>query len=123
MHGTDWMITPSEIGAGRWWRFGAYEIRAGVIRPKPGANLEVYRPWDDYQEAREGRQHVDAGKRIMEPPYQSLIDLCRELRGQRFAALATFRCKKGASEADLIGEGVFAPKQSNALCFRTSYPT
>ena len=24
----------------------------------------------------------------MEPPYQSLIDLCRELRGQRFAALA-----------------------------------
>ena len=40
-----------DVSLGKWWRFSAYEIREGFIRPAPGAKLTVYDPWEEYRQA------------------------------------------------------------------------
>ncbi len=59
---------PFDVAEGRWWRFDAYVIRDGCVRPATGARLEPYDPWDQYRAARDGDLHAD-------PPYASLVDL------------------------------------------------
>jgi hypothetical protein len=57
---------------GKWWRFGAYEIRDGYIRSAPGARLEEYFPLDDFQAARAAREEQRS-------PYESLMRVSERL--------------------------------------------
>jgi len=41
---------------GNWWRFSAYEIRDGYVRPAPSATLHEYAPLDEFQAARSERK-------------------------------------------------------------------
>jgi hypothetical protein len=59
----------NQIQGGLWWRFDRYEVRAGYIRPAPGASLQEYDPW---QEFGPNRTH---SRRDVAPPYQSLLAL------------------------------------------------
>lgn len=49
------MTTVLDLPHGAWWRFEAYEVRSGCIRPKEGARLERYDPWAEHR-ARLGSQ-------------------------------------------------------------------
>lgn len=64
------MTESYQPAAGTWWRFSQYEISDGRIRPAPGAALEQYDPWEEYEASREH----GAGN-AAEPPYQSLVRL------------------------------------------------
>ena len=59
---------PFDVAEGHWWRFDAYVIRDGCVRPASGARLEAYDPWDQYRAARDGNLRAD-------PPYASLVEL------------------------------------------------
>src|SRR5438034_198368 len=59
---------PFDVAEGHWWRFDAYVIRDGCVRPATGARLEPYDPWDQYRAARDGNLRAD-------PPYASLVEL------------------------------------------------
>jgi hypothetical protein len=63
-------------GSVKWWRFSAYEVVAGVIRPARQARLEEYDPWVLYTSSRSGEETV--------PPYQSLVNLLRSTRFRPF---------------------------------------
>lgn len=57
-----------QMGTGPWWRYSAYEIRAGVIQPRKGAVLEEF-------DLKELRSKDARGRR--QAPYQTLINLVR----------------------------------------------
>ena len=57
---------------GGWWRFSEYEVVDGRIRPKAGARLSQYDPWENF---RLSRSRGGTG----EPPYQSLLRLLQEI--------------------------------------------
>ncbi len=42
------MTTDLELPHGAWWRFDAYEVSGGCVRPRRGARLERYDPWREY---------------------------------------------------------------------------
>lgn len=64
---------------GFWWRFSTYTVADGYIRPAKGAELEKhYDPWEEYRAAQEGYRPGDHGKRSMQTPYKTLIDLIDE---------------------------------------------
>lgn len=52
-----------------WWRFDAYELRDGFIRPAPGARLEQFDPWEPSRETAAGRPTAT--------PHGDLLDLAR----------------------------------------------
>jgi predicted nucleic acid-binding Zn ribbon protein len=62
-----------DISAGLWWKFSAYEVREGYIRPSPGATLLPYDPWKEYRRApaKEKSQVIR--------PYQPLLGLADKL--------------------------------------------
>jgi hypothetical protein len=64
--------SPLYEAAGRWWRFSEYEVNAESIRPKRGARLQSYDPWERYEAMKQAR-----GRR--EPPYLTLIELARRI--------------------------------------------
>jgi hypothetical protein len=68
--------TELELGQGQWWRFDAYEVVDGFIRPQPGARLERYDPWKEYRRAlEEGGRGVPGGaKRTFSTPYESFLN-------------------------------------------------
>lgn len=74
------MRKPFQMGAGGWWRFNAYEIRSGTIRPRRGATLEEYDPWELRTEGRQERQKRQKRRKRgrREAPYQTLISLVRK---------------------------------------------
>jgi hypothetical protein len=53
--------------AGTWWRFSAYKIRNGAIRPARGAVLGSYDPWQEFY----------ASSRRVDRAYLELADLGR----------------------------------------------
>jgi hypothetical protein len=57
---------------GKWWRFGAYEIRNGYIRPVPGQQSEAYLPLEDFHAARAARAEHRS-------PHESLIQVTERL--------------------------------------------
>ena len=65
---------------GLWRKFTRYELRDGYICPAPEAQLESYDPWKGYLDARE------AGKERV-PPYQTLLELTKDLRAELFREL------------------------------------
>ena len=67
MHSTDsrWPVSPLAM---RWWRFDAYEVCDGYVRPRRGARLEQYDPADN-------AEHGGAADRA----YQSLLKLYDDL--------------------------------------------
>ena len=67
----------SHIARGKWWRFGSYRVQNNVIRPVDGTALEAYDPWQSYGDSVSGKGPVrDARqKRMVEPPYRTLLDL------------------------------------------------
>src|SRR5690349_10703289 len=69
-------LAPSQ---GPWWRFSFYELAGdGSIRPGPGARLERYDPWAEFQKSRgETAGQAPGGA---QPPYQSLMRLVHELQ-------------------------------------------
>jgi hypothetical protein len=56
---------------GNWWRFDCYEIKDGSIQPAAGARLQWYDPWEEFLKTRTSND--------IQPPYQSLLRLAREL--------------------------------------------
>jgi len=62
------MVEPYGVSAGREWRFSAYELRDGYIRPTPEAQLETYDPWAVYAASLTKKPAVEA-------PYTSLLAL------------------------------------------------
>ena len=68
--------TQLELGRGLWWRFDAYEVVDGFIRPQPGARLERYDPWKEYRRALErgGRGVPGGAKRTFSTPYESFLN-------------------------------------------------
>lgn len=52
-----------------WWRFDAYEIRGGLLRPTSGARCAEYEPWAQYLQARA----TDRPR-----PYEALLGLVRQ---------------------------------------------
>lgn len=70
-----------EIALGPWWRFDAYELRRGYLRPKPGAQLHQYDPWAEYRQAigEGGQQRSRGSNREWLIPYEELLNLTREL--------------------------------------------
>jgi len=58
--------------AGRWWRFSAYEVVGESIRPKRGARLQSYDPWERYEAMKQARGRG-------QPPYLTLIELARRI--------------------------------------------
>lgn len=64
------MRKPFQFGAGSWWRYTAYEIRSGYIRPRRGSTLQEYDPWGQRKDGKQGRERWEA-------PYQTLINLVR----------------------------------------------
>lgn len=65
-------VRPYQLMTAAWWRFSDYEVREGRVAPAPGATLEQYDPWKDYEASRE--YGVGRGPR---PPYQAFISLVR----------------------------------------------
>jgi hypothetical protein len=61
------MTGATEIFTNRWWRFDDYEVVDGCLRPRPGATLHTYKPWETY-----ARSVV---KNSGERPYLTLIGL------------------------------------------------
>lgn len=59
-----------QMGNCSWWRYTAYEVRAGFIRPCRGATIQEYDPWELFNEARYAR-----GRR--QTPYHTLINLVK----------------------------------------------
>ncbi len=55
-----------ELLARKWWRFKSYELVDGFIRPREGAKLETFDPWQEMS---------DNGK----PPYLTLTRLVESL--------------------------------------------
>jgi hypothetical protein len=74
------VIESSELIAGRWWRFSRYELNGWHIIPAMRAKLEEYDPWAEYRAADDAatRTHP-AGKRALQPPYMTLLDMFAEL--------------------------------------------
>ena len=65
---------------GNWKRFERYKIRDGYIRADLESDLQLVNPWSEHDSAWEGNQPTDAGaKRVVTPPYQSLLDLVNNL--------------------------------------------
>lgn len=46
------MPSQYELTAGQWWRFTAYQLVRGVIRPAPNAQLVEYDPWESFYRGR-----------------------------------------------------------------------
>jgi hypothetical protein len=57
-----------------WWRYSRYEILQQRICPCPGASLEPYDLWDEYE-----RSLTRAGE---SPPYISLLNLLGDIRSE-----------------------------------------
>ena len=55
-----------------WYHFSAYQIRDRTIRPRPGAYLDEYNPWDLYQKTMTKR-------RTVQTPYSEFLELGRRL--------------------------------------------
>jgi len=66
-----------DLASLKWWRFDAYEIRAGYIRPALGAKLMDYNPWIEYNK---NRTPSDQSPRRV--PYHSLLELVSTLFAQ-----------------------------------------
>lgn len=62
--------------AGEWWRWSAYEVVKGYVRPVRDATLERYSPWIEFAASR------DEGLRR---PYELLVDVFRQVDRQRSA--------------------------------------
>src|SRR5437879_1561204 len=60
--------------AGAWWKASQYEVHDGLIRPVPGAPVDLYDPWAAYTQARAGWGGTGA------PPYASLLELAWQVR-------------------------------------------
>ena len=71
-------ILPS---GGLWWRFSAYEIKDGYVRPAPGAKLEHFDPWEAYSEVREGLRGVRIGSKTGDTPYADFFAVLEKLSG------------------------------------------
>src|SRR6266567_3009025 len=60
----------TQVPTGLWWRFSRYRLRTyragSFVEPAPGARLESYDPWRDYESSRQ-----KGGP----PPYETLLDL------------------------------------------------
>lgn len=66
---------PRDYAAGFWWRFEAYRLKDGCIRPARGAELICYDPWWDFYRQRTERGH----RRPTEAPYAPLLRLVEQL--------------------------------------------
>jgi hypothetical protein len=64
-----------DVAVGVWWRFSEYIVDKGIIRPTPGAKLLKCDPWESFRGAHAGKHDVSEGKRQMDPPYKSLVNL------------------------------------------------
>ena len=94
----------------RWWRYDKYEIDDEWIRPAPGANLELYDPWEAYRDSWENDPDSAtpfADKRLQGPPYLSLLSLLEgvTLEPHRFnlAKDTTDNLLRWCSEFGLLG--------------------
>jgi hypothetical protein len=61
--------------AGAWWKASRYELHDGLIRPVPGAPIDLYDPWAAYAQARAGW-----GGNAAAPPYAALLELVWQVR-------------------------------------------
>ena len=89
-----------------WWKYSAYEIRHKRICPKPGASLEGYEPWAEYE--------LNKSKARESPPYVSLLNLLNEIRPE-----VRFEKSTGMppvpEDIDLLPEGPLIPTHVHAL--------
>lgn len=60
---------------GEWVRFSRYVVKEGYIRPQPGARLNVYNPWEEFEKAHRVHRTLDA-------PYTPLLQLGAKLEFQ-----------------------------------------
>lgn len=74
------MYQEQDVAAGVWWRFSKYILDNGMIRAAPGADLIKCDPWADFRQAHAGIHGAPEGKRQMDPPYKSLINLVERSR-------------------------------------------
>ena len=65
------MPEPFDALAGHWWRFDSYEMKDGYLRPRQGARLHAYDPWELFRDSRKARG--------ADPPYQVLLNLVQGL--------------------------------------------
>jgi predicted nucleic acid-binding Zn ribbon protein len=64
-------LARSNWWSGQWFRFSRYDLRHGRIRPAHGSQMEIYRPWAEYESSR----RLTLGT----PPYMSLVNFVEEL--------------------------------------------
>src|SRR5215831_7766031 len=57
--------------SGIWWRFSAYRLLDGYIRPARGAKLTTYDPWSE---------NLNARSKKRAPAYVVLLDLVKAFR-------------------------------------------
>ena len=60
------------VGGGRWLRSSGYHVQDGFIRLQPGAELEIYDPWEEWRTA------ADEDR-----PYKRLLRLAQQLHPPR----------------------------------------
>ena len=94
------MTEPYQLMSAAWWRFSRYEIRDGLIRPAPGATLEQYDPWQDWEASR-----VHGVGRGFPPPYQSFVRLDRfvSLHGSRLLEVGEREVLQWCARYGLLG--------------------
>lgn len=84
-----------DVFGSRWWRFDAYEIVEGHLRPAPGSSLHTYGPWTDYS------QGIDQGSDAR--AYMGLVALTERIAGDPEDRARWHR-------------GVLTPENAQALC-------
>jgi hypothetical protein len=98
------------VGGSRWLRSSGYHIEGGLIRLQPGAELEIYDPWEAWRSA------ADEDR-----PYKRLLRLAQQLHPPRFYGPLPRReqqqLEKWVQENGLLGilphetlEAHFAPR-------------
>jgi hypothetical protein len=110
------------VGGSRWLRSSGYYIECGMIRLRPGAELEIYDPWEEWREA------ADEDR-----PYKRLLRLAQQLHPPRLYGPLPKReqqlLEKWVQENGLLGilphetiEAHFAPRWVDAQEFEDKRP-
>lgn len=87
------------VNSSKWWHFDRYQIvhpegASNCIRPAQGAKLTRYDPWAAYQRARVVQQGT--------APYESLVNLVRQIPDTEWGELHTIVAPEDAVEAGIL---------------------
>src|SRR5947207_631683 len=82
-----------KISDNKWYRYSAYGVAGGYIRPVMGATITEYDPWQPFRDC-------EGVSRTVDPPYRSFLEV-----GRRLTQYDLLIFEKQIPEVDrLIGE-------------------